>query len=173
MFPPIRTDIPHAPTVNSRLHIEHRPSMSTDSSINTNQPSDSQPHLGVPANDSQRESTDGVPAYYLRQYSHTYVHSTDYRSSLDSSIGGGARAAIRGGDPRAGHTTLYDSDYPYGYGHAHSNMSTNQVYAPPPKSAFDRENSGFEFISGRKRTGDSSPDSFQTNPSLYGGRTGH
>lgn len=170
---PIRTDL-HAPAVNSRLHIEHRPSMSADSSIGTGHPT-SPAHLSAPpAAAGHRESTDGVlPDYYLRQHSHTYMHSTDYRSSLDSSIGGGARAAIRGGDPRAGVTTLYDSDYPYDYGYMHSNVSTHQVYAGPPKSAFDRENSGFQFISGRKTTAQTSVDSFQTNPSLYGGRTGH
>ncbi|CAG7847830.1 SubName: Full=Uncharacterized protein {ECO:0000313/EMBL:CCA77879.1} [Serendipita indica DSM 11827] len=162
-----------------------------------------------------RDSTDanGVPTYYLREYSHTYMHSTDYRSSLDSSVGGGARAAIKNGvepyvDPgytgAHGPTTLYDSNYPYsydfstglpspvvgdapprhyGYTH-HANVSTphravvghedHEVYAPVPKTAFEKEHSGFEFISGRKRTGGAnSPESFLTNPSLMNGRVGH
>ena len=187
----------HAPTVNSRLHIEHHAESSTDTTGSISNPNDSQPYLPAPRMAEQhRDSTDGeggLPAYYLRQHSHGYMHSTDYRSSADSSIGGGARAVmnylannpIRGGDPRAGvcvgagpgPTKLYDSDYPYAFDYTHSNMSTaalDHQYAPPPKSAFEREgtNGGFEFISGRKRTGEGSGDSFQTNPSLYGGR-GH
>ncbi|KAG8869354.1 hypothetical protein FRC20_001572 [Serendipita sp. 405] len=211
---------PHAPTVNSRLHIEHHLSPSTDTSSSIHfAPSDS---IAYPPRthgqqdsfirrsgvDQYRDSTDanGLPGYYLREYSHTHVHSTDYRSSLDSSIGGGARAAIKNGtypymeeqEQATGPTTLYDSNYPdaydysssgrattstprYGYTH-HANISTphravderDEVYAPVPKSAFDRESNGFEFISGRKRTGGaSSPDSFLTNPSLYNGRPGY
>ncbi|PVF96256.1 hypothetical protein CPB86DRAFT_816513 [Serendipita vermifera] len=258
----------HAPAITSRLHIEHRPSMESDTSASVSnangstpnlvggpdarpRPPRSEPHHFAQLNASYRDSTGyqdsigytdsngwrdstgyrqsgegeaGLPDYYLRQYSHhQHIHSTDYRSSLDSSIGGGARAAIvRGGDPRAGNCTysnvvtnqynivtattsngmtgtkLYDSDYPeyvattqsdypYTFNYQHNNMSTHaldqihgpssqvahhtQVYAPAPKSAFDRDGTGFEFISGRKRTGGAdSPDSFITNPSLYHGR---
>lgn len=191
----------HAPAVNSRLYIEHRARSSTDTSASISNINDSQPYLPRPSTgqerQQQRESTDGemggLPAYYLRQHSHSYMHSTDYRSSADSSIGGGARAAInagaynnnsnavRGGDPRAGvcvgagpePSKLYDSDYPYTYDYETGNMSTTALdhsFVPPPKSAFDRDQGGFQFISGRKRTGEGSGDSFQTNPSLYGGR---
>jgi hypothetical protein len=264
----------HAPAVTSRLHIEHRPSMESDTSASVSNVNDSSPHLvggpetrprpprsephqfaqvnasyrdsvgyqssiGYADSNGWRDSTGyayrqsvegeagSLPDYYLRQYSHhQHIHSTDYRSSLDSSIGGGARAAIvRGGDPRAGNCTyptagntnqynvaaaittsngisgteLYNSDYreygnttqsdyPYTFNYQHNNMSTHaldqihgsssqvvthhtQVYAPAPKSAFDKDGTGFEFISGRKRTGGAdSPDSFITNPSLYGGR---
>ena len=250
---------PHAPVINSRLYIEHRPSPSTDTSASITNPSDSAiqlPRGGIRntiaaarkelqhhqhqdsyvaeggshyhfrdsdqfshqfVRDSQqyRDSADvnGLPAYYLREYSHTHMHSTDYRSSLDSSVGGGARAAIKNGvEPHIepeytgaqGPTTLYDSNYPYsydlstgmhssvvgdapqrhyGYTH-HANVSTphravvgyddHEVYAPAPKSAFDKEHNGFELISGRKRTGGaSSPESFLTNPSLQNGRMGH
>ncbi|KAG8836285.1 hypothetical protein FRC17_007435 [Serendipita sp. 399] len=212
---------PHAPTVNSRLHIEHRASPSTETSASIhfarNDSTTYLPHIPlhgqqdsfIHSADQYRESTDasGVPAYYLREYSHKHLHSTDYRSSLDSSVGGGARAAIKNGTYQYpdeqelglnGPTTLYDSNYPtdydhpspvmvgssaprYGYTH-HANVSTphravsdrDGVYAPVPKSAFDRESNGFEFISGRKRTGGSiSPDSFLTNPSLLNGRSGY
>ena len=197
MFPPAHHAHAHAhaPAVNSRLYIEHRARSSTDTSASISNANDSQPYLLKAQPDverqEQRDSTDGLPAYYLRQHSHSYMHSTDYRSSADSSIGAGARAAInaaiqtnnavRGGDPRAGvcvgagpgPAKLYDSDYPYTYDYEHSNMSTTALdhsFVPPPKSAFDRDTGGFQFISGRKRTGEGSGDSFQTNPSLYGGR---
>ncbi|KIM32965.1 hypothetical protein M408DRAFT_189973 [Serendipita vermifera MAFF 305830] len=196
----------HAPTVNSRLYIEHRAGASTDTSASISNANDSRPYLFSTEPENHRESTDieagGLPAYYLRQHSHSYMQSSefpDYRSSADSSIGMGARAAIkaqaqaqtqayvqpnnavRGGDPRAGvpggvapaPTKLYDSDYPYSYDYEDSNMSTTAMdhsFVPPSKSAFDREGSGFQFISGRKRTAGGSDDSFQTNPSLYGGR---
>jgi hypothetical protein len=186
----------HAPVVGSRLYVEHRARSSTDTSASASNPNDSQPYLPAHTADfegEQRDSIDGeggLPAYYLRQHSHKYMHSTDYRSSADSSIGVGARAAInshahnnnavRGGDPRAGvcvgagpgPTKLYDSDYPYTVDYTHGNMSAVELshYAPPPKSAFEREGGGFQLISGRKRTGEGSGDSFQTNPSLYGGR---
>jgi hypothetical protein len=192
----------HAPAVGSRLYVEHRARSSTDTTASISNPNDSQPYLPGPPHatdfeQQHRDSTDGeggnLPAYYLRQHSHSYMHSTDYRSSADSSVGVGARAAInaqannnnavRGGDPRAGvcvgagpgpgPTKLYDSDYPYSFDYSHSNMSTTALdhqYVPPPKSAFEREGGGFQFISGRKRTGEGSADSFQTNPSLYGGR---
>lgn len=96
----------------------------------------------TPTRDSHDTHEDaGLPGYYFRDHSHTYIHSTDYRSSLDSSL------------PPSRARGRYDLEV--------SPMATD---FPPPTPAYHRQ----DVYRGNNGSNISLASSQYTNPSLIG-----